>query len=154
MLTYLDPGARARWESALLLPPAEFEVAGALAQATGSWYLSETLRAQQLFGYLNGLGPPDSDGQDDGDQVQQALESVDGLNDPIQADLVRLAACWALAPRDAERADAAGAAQRPQPQPQGAGVGHQVGGESEVEAVAQVGPARAEVLRRRPLAGR
>jgi hypothetical protein len=95
MLTYLDPSARARWEAALRLPPAEDAVADALTTATGSWYLAATRAAQRAVDHLYGLGDGDIDEQ----EVRGVLAEAEEV-DPLQADLIRLAAAWALAASD------------------------------------------------------
>jgi hypothetical protein len=104
MLSYLDPSARARWEAALLLPPEEAAVSEALATATGSWYLSATLRAQKFVDSLYGPVPEDASAADVVDAIHRALASAEGIPDPIQVDLVRVAAVWALAPWDTDGA--------------------------------------------------
>lgn len=104
MLTYLDPSARARWEAALLLPPKEGDLAEALVAAIGSWFLSATLRAERFQTTLYEPVPENAVAAAVVEGVRGVLTSADRTPDPIQVELVRLAAVWALAPWDAGEA--------------------------------------------------
>ncbi|WP_152609307.1 hypothetical protein [Kocuria rosea] len=99
-LRYLDPAARARFEAALLLPMEQDTLAESLVIATDSWYLTATLHAQKLLDAIWAAAT-----HQDGDEVLSYVRSVvaelDSVPDPIQQDLVRLAALWAVAPWDA-----------------------------------------------------
>ncbi|MFI5593717.1 hypothetical protein ACIA5G_52455 [Amycolatopsis sp. NPDC051758] len=97
-LMYLNPSARARWEAALRLPPDEDGLAHALARATGSRYLVETLRTQKLVNSLLGPVPEGASAEKITSAIRRIFDSSIGAHDPIQLDLVRMAAVQALMP--------------------------------------------------------
>lgn len=99
-LRYLDPTARARFEAATLLPDEHGSLALSLMAVSESRYLLDTVRAQQLFDLLWGPVACHTDGAEVAGYVRQIVAEGDANADPIQRELVRVAAAVAVAPWD------------------------------------------------------
>jgi hypothetical protein len=103
-IAYLDPSARARFEAALLLPPELLPKAEALLAGTQSWYLDATFRAQLVWELV--ATPAEGATTEDIAELSATVTSARDYLDDLQADLLRSAGVWALAPHDAAAAEA------------------------------------------------
>jgi hypothetical protein len=112
VLAYLNPANRARMEAALRLRGSAPEKAIALVQGSDSWYLDITFRSENYWQMLWSVpeNPPD----DFAAAVVKEVEDLPEHPDPLQADLMRVAAArFLVVHHPAQAQEAIGAIEQP-----------------------------------------